>query len=435
MVFVPLGRACLLVWRLHVAEPVVSVDERARFRALAAKAAGGEAAAGDEAWAVLTAAITVAQEVDRSVQDDGRSGALPRRDEADQGYPDYFALLETGRDELDRTRAVTTLDRLAARGFFSMTRDLATLGVGLRPIDAPGSMMWEPMPDVAGTRLLATILAAQMHREADAAGLSTALDRFDEMLALGRAASHQPQFIWYASGIAIQGMALRELRFQLAERHPDVETCRALQRLIEARPLAPFLLSLEGERAVFRDWVQRVFSDDGAGGGYLIPRAFDESGKLGLGAAFRCRFRVASRRELLEAHDAYIEGALAEAALPDWERWRGGYDGAPLMQGRLEYFQLGFSPVVGVFENVTRGRLAVTGTLAMLALEAHRDMHGTYPRTLDALVPDLLAELPIDPFDGEPLGYELHEDPADPHYLLFSRATGDVLNPPRPREW
>ena len=40
-----------------------------------------------------------------------------------------------------------------------------------------------------------------------------------------------------------------------------------------------------------------------------------------------------------------------------------------------------------------------------LALERYRLAHGQYPESLDALVPDILPEVPLDPFDGKPLRY------------------------------
>jgi hypothetical protein len=47
--------------------------------------------------------------------------------------------------------------------------------------------------------------------------------------------------------------------------------------------------------------------------------------------------------------------------------------------------------------------LAATRTL--LALRAHKQDHGRLAQSLDELVPDYLAEIPIDPFDGKPIRY------------------------------
>jgi hypothetical protein len=40
-----------------------------------------------------------------------------------------------------------------------------------------------------------------------------------------------------------------------------------------------------------------------------------------------------------------------------------------------------------------------------LAVERYRLRHRDWPASLDRLKPDLLAEVPLDPFDGKPLRY------------------------------
>lgn len=48
--------------------------------------------------------------------------------------------------------------------------------------------------------------------------------------------------------------------------------------------------------------------------------------------------------------------------------------------------------------------------LVALALRLHRQRHGTYPATLDELVPGLLDAVPTDPNDDRPIAYERTED-------------------------
>ncbi len=51
-------------------------------------------------------------------------------------------------------------------------------------------------------------------------------------------------------------------------------------------------------------------------------------------------------------------------------------------------------------------RCAITGC----ALERYRLLNGTYPQTLEALVPDFLAAVPIDPMDGQPIRYAQNDN-------------------------
>src|ERR1043166_1878145 len=55
--------------------------------------------------------------------------------------------------------------------------------------------------------------------------------------------------------------------------------------------------------------------------------------------------------------------------------------------------------------------------IAAAGLERYRRRHGSYPEALHELVPDLLASLPTDFMDGQPLRYERAEDG---HFVLYS---------------
>ena len=57
-------------------------------------------------------------------------------------------------------------------------------------------------------------------------------------------------------------------------------------------------------------------------------------------------------------------------------------------------------------ETLNRAEAGRRGLVQVIALRAwSRDHNGTYPETLDALVPDLLDHLPLDPYSARPFGY------------------------------
>jgi len=64
-------------------------------------------------------------------------------------------------------------------------------------------------------------------------------------------------------------------------------------------------------------------------------------------------------------------------------------------------------------EAEVRRRLLVTA----IALERYRGRHGSYPKTLPELVPELLKDAPTDFMDGQPLRYRLTEDG---YFVLYS---------------
>jgi hypothetical protein len=78
----------------------------------------------------------------------------------------------------------------------------------------------------------------------------------------------------------------------------------------------------------------------------------------------------------------------------------------PWWRRRLPGWLGGFG---GFERSVAAGdELRAEATLAMtaVALRRHRLEHGTYPPSLDALVPAYLPALPIDPFTGRPIDYK-----------------------------
>ena len=60
----------------------------------------------------------------------------------------------------------------------------------------------------------------------------------------------------------------------------------------------------------------------------------------------------------------------------------------------------------GCYVAFFRNRFIVSASAVRLACRSYKARHGAYPEKLDALVPEFLAEVPRDPFDGEPLRYD-----------------------------
>ncbi len=59
---------------------------------------------------------------------------------------------------------------------------------------------------------------------------------------------------------------------------------------------------------------------------------------------------------------------------------------------------------------VAKARAQVRAARLGLALEACQDRTGSYPESIEALVPDILPELPVDPFSGKDLLYRLTDE-------------------------
>ena len=64
-------------------------------------------------------------------------------------------------------------------------------------------------------------------------------------------------------------------------------------------------------------------------------------------------------------------------------------------------------------QSVVDGQVATWGLRQQLALIAYKLDHGSYPASLDALVPDYLPFVPIDPYSGLPFEYRPHGLPLE----------------------
>ncbi len=71
----------------------------------------------------------------------------------------------------------------------------------------------------------------------------------------------------------------------------------------------------------------------------------------------------------------------------------------------------------GAIEKTVEGQTQVDQTLIACALERYRIAHGSYPSSLEVLVPEYLAKLPNSPINGKPMNYSLKPDGT---FLLWS---------------
>ena len=64
-----------------------------------------------------------------------------------------------------------------------------------------------------------------------------------------------------------------------------------------------------------------------------------------------------------------------------------------------------FPSVDKVLQTVSLAEVESSATYVSFALKLYHQQHGELPDTLVALVPEYIREVPMDPFDGEPLRY------------------------------
>jgi hypothetical protein len=215
---------------------------------------------------------------------------------------------------------------------------------------------------------------------------------------------------------------------------PQVLDDAAIVRLahrISVPQTASDLISFEGQRLEFEDFLQRAFTDDGHGDGRLSPAGwqfyrsnFSEWSTLpavwlaqnATGALLQPASLVlmASRKQmqveyqrLMEMNDRAIHLPLREADLDaPYEEWKLLQSSALL---RCRYSLLfALVPQTQRCAVVAETELGQRdGLLIGLALELYHRRHRHYPAALEELTPELLPQVLADRITGDPLKYRL----------------------------
>jgi hypothetical protein len=193
-------------------------------------------------------------------------------------------------------------------------------------------------------------------------------------------------------------------------------------------------IDLASESTYFDDMLQRVYTDDGRGGGLPTAQVLAMAGSLPVDgpaitgpaakiAAPAFTVLLAGRRETQAKFHEVLAQARAEARVPLWER---GPSGADAEMARLKSSlidRVRYLPVLIVFPSYSRAALQTEyarqirdATLVAIALERYRRDAGRWPASLDELTPQYLAQVPPDRYDGQPIKYRLVD--GDP--LLYS---------------
>ncbi|MFO0962246.1 MAG: DUF1700 domain-containing protein [Phycisphaerales bacterium] len=285
------------------------------------------------------------------------------------------------------------------------------------------------LPWLGPMRLAAAALCADALRAAERSDGDRVVADLVAAMGVARQAQESRILICDLVGHAIRARACTTL-LQVLEWKPDLlhdAQLQALQRCFGGVDDALMQFTLAQERLSFEDLVQRIFTDDGAGDGWLRP---DERTAMALGAALSMtsssdegaalslalkasRPLAAAlhlgRRETLALYNALSDETEALARLP-LRRQVDGKERAELtarveaLRGSPRTILLGLMiPALGKAAEsvaVTRELLAIA-QLALGCTRAHRET-GSWPTSLTDLAPGYLPQPPVDPWSDAP---------------------------------
>ena len=290
------------------------------------------------------------------------------------------------------------------------------------------------LPHTWNIRCMSWALRADALRAAEAGDSNRVIRNLEAMLGFGPQAAESPIIVCALVGLATERIAYHSIEKVLTDYPALLSNAQleAIQQRVRSNSIRSFF-SIAGERALEKDIVQRVYSDDGNGGGRMTnegwnalqalapitslldekqsePSLLEQARPLAGPASL---LLMASRKEVEQAIDAewdQIEDRLnysirEKPLLNDDDDFSEKYD-------NLRYQVVAYS-----FPNINQIRTAVDATLAMqesvlagIAIRQFDLVNDRLPISLDELVPEFLEAVPIDIVSGEKLKYRIMDD-------------------------
>ncbi|CAG1004594.1 hypothetical protein PHYC_03155 [Phycisphaerales bacterium] len=297
---------------------------------------------------------------------------------------------------------------MKSTGLFEALDAVAMDRAFVRPLPPAGLLLGLDLGDLTYDRAL--FRALRFHaREAARAGDAPEVERtLVRSLGLARVCAAEPITISCMVGIAIASATAEEAIELAAGGALPPESCNRIAKLfMEFESLSTADL-IDGEAILMRDTLQETLGETP-----ITPIN-----------------RSAQTAKLNEV----VESAKKWSALPAWDRRDAPFDLDA--SGSLRYKPALI--LLPAFDRLgwSREQWETTrrGTAIVLAVHAYTKVKGNPPAVLDALVPEYLPSVPVDPWTGKGFGYRVLESP-DEHgrrFLVYSAGWDGEDNAGRP---
>jgi hypothetical protein len=204
------------------------------------------------------------------------------------------------------------------------------------------------------------------------------------------------------------------------------------QQLSRIYPEGYTRMNMEAERLAFLDTVQRVFTDEGFGGGHLIPGrymdifeplTYDDSEARMFALPFTTAAGIvhARRDETIRKGNEVWDHHNQMCKMTPYEKYAREIDDDEIYRSlphqRYFFIRNLMRNIYIDSEFMYLGEALYQATIVTLALKRWRLEKNEYPETLSELIAaGFLDELPMDPFSDKPLVYKKTED----DFVLYS---------------
>ena len=346
---------------------------------------------------------------------------------------EFFAMRK-GELVLDQfPRELIALERIAAEGVWGLIDEAMASPRIVRP--KLGAAMLSGsinLGELSKFRQIAKARTASMRLAATRGEHDEMVHAFEQTLALGRICSSQSFLLDRLVGMANYALATGELRTLFGEFEFDEMTCQSLLAAMDrqlTRP--PLALCLEGERIMFLDQIQNMFTDDGHGDGRFDPARSVMGTRAGVAATSGSSVLSnlesvysAGRKETTEVTNRMYDLLIEAFKLTRTERLArfGSLDQEiEALSPRHSLLKIMLPPIKKALASEDSTEMQLVGTRQLVLLEIHFARHGAWPETLAELDADLRSTPIVDPLSGKPFVYRrLVADEHRRPFLLYS---------------
>jgi len=242
-------------------------------------------------------------------------------------------------------------------------------------------------------------------------------------------------------GIAIEALAVQNLRGILSEHQVDSATLTTLQRDLEQIIAGgDFVMSFAGEKMFIYDEIQRCFTEDRFGGGHLYLTRIGQISSIGDNSVpspqniiiesiftpqvwprvVQVLFFHPNKQQTREAADRFYAYCETIAQKTPAQIKTQGIDTEKETQKIIKdnVFLSILAPALERASEIGhRHRTSVEATVAILALLRHKADKGSFPDDLQQLITaGYLRQLPLDVYSDKPLVYRRTDD----NFILYS---------------
>jgi len=409
-----------LIWFVS-GRPAVKVDYLAQLNRMSRP----EIVESDNAWPYYEKAIALAVEPSPGVQD-----AAAFKNPGDPNHWDFGGLPAETRAAIDEwVRAnEPAWEALAAAG----SKPYLYKPYEYFDSSAGPLLMNVKVPHLPSLRDLARLGLWRSRMHMSQGKTAQALE---DCLVVARAGRHWQRaatFVEQLVGMALAGLAHQEILNIVGRQDLAADRLAGVQRELAGLYCGPYpLVDMQYERMAFLDLVQHLFTDNGPGGGHLIPAqvvgvsaTHSDYDELAENPVLRTGLSLihARRGETVAAACRIFDREKELASLSPYERRaRQVVTGDDLRDSLPKYryalIDLMLPALNRAAEIGFRAKVMHEATLTVLALQRYRLENGRYPVSLDELMQaGYIGSLPADPFGSGPLSYRV----ADDAFTLYS---------------